>query len=460
MRKIFFSFLILITSMIMRTSAQSQPAKGWTNLFDGKSLAGWKVLAGTATYAIQDGAIVGTTVPKSPNTFLVTEKTYGDFILEMEVMLQDTTLNSGIQFRSQYDASKNNGHGQVYGYQFELDPSSRRWTAGIYDESRRGWLYPGSLNPLPANSFSAGRYNKVRIECIGNEIKTWINGLPAAYVIDDVDKSGFIALQVHSVDSDEQAGKKIHWKNIRIKTTGLKPTPFPSGIYVANLLPNHLSDHEKRNGWKLLFDGKTSNGWTGAYKNAFPQKGWEIKDGVLSVLPSGGAESTNGGDIVTQEQFSAFDLSFDFKISPGANSGVKYFVTLSEGNSGSAIGLEYQVLDDKLHPDAKMGRDGNRTLASLYDLITAQKQERFVKPPGEWNRGRVVVHPDNRVEHYLNGVKVLEYVRGSQAFRELVAISKYKVWPAFGEAKAGRILLQDHGDAVSFRSIRIKTLKK
>jgi hypothetical protein len=439
--------------------SQAKPVKGWTNLFDGKTLSGWKKLAGTAQYAVEKNAIVGTTVAKSRNTFLVTEKLYDDFILELEVMLQDTTLNSGIQFRSQYNPEKNDGQGLVYGYQFELDPSTRRWTGGIYDESRRGWLYPGSLNLLPAGSFKAGAYNKVRIECIGNELKTWINGIPAAYVIDDMDRSGFIALQVHSVDKDELVGKKIYWKNIRIKTSDLKPAPFPAAKYAVNLIPNNLSEHEKKDGWRLLFDGKTSAGWVGAYKNSFPAKGWQMQDGVLSVLPSDGAESTNGGDIVTQEQFSAFDLSFDFKLAPGANSGVKYFVTLSEGNTGSAIGLEYQLLDDKLHPDAKMGRDGNRTLASLYDLIPAQKQERFVNQPSQWNRGRIVVHADNKVEHYLNGIKVLEYVRGSQAYRNLVAISKYKTWPSFGEASAGRILLQDHGNAVSFRSIKIKKVK-
>jgi hypothetical protein len=450
--------LYTLAGILFTATAQGQNDNGWINLFDGKTLNGWKKLAGTAEYVVENNAIVGTTVPKSPNTFLVTEKLYDDFVLELEVMLQDTTLNSGIQFRSQYDPAKNEGRGLVFGYQFELDPSSRRWTGGVYDEARRGWLYPGTLNPLPASSFKAGVYNKVRVECIGNEIKTWINNIPAAYVIDDMNRSGFIALQVHSVGNNP-AGKKIWWKNIRIKTTGLKPTPFPMDKYVVNLLPNNISEYEKRNGWRLLFDGKTTNGWAGAYKDSFPSKGWQIQDGTLSVLASDGGESTNGGDIVTKEMFSAFDLSFDFKITPGANSGVKYFVTLSEGNKGSAIGLEYQVLDDKLHPDAKLGRDGNRTLASLYDLIPAQKQERFVNPPGQWNRGRIVVHPNNHVEHYLNGIKVLEYVRGSKEYRDLVAMSKYKIWPNFGEAKAGRILLQDHGNAVSYKSIKIKILR-
>jgi len=223
---------------------------------------------------------------------------------------------------------------------------------------------------------------------------------------------------------------------------------------------NVLTAAEKQGGWKLLFDGTSAKGWVGAYKSYFPEKGWVIKDGTISVQPSDGKESSNGGDIVTIEEFSAFDLSFDFKLTPGANSGVKYFVALAEANKGSAIGLEYQVLDDSLHPDAKLGRDGDRTLASLYDLIKAKKEKQFIHQPGQWNTGRVVVYPNNHVEHYLNGVKVLEYERGSQAFRDLVAISKYKVWPNFGEAKQGHILLQDHGNAVSFKNIKIKNLVK
>lgn len=450
-------FAIASTAIV---SAQS--GNGWTNLFDGKTLNGWNKITGTADYKIEDGAIVGITVPNSPNTFLVTDKEYGDFVLELEVKIEDTTSNSGIQFRSHYNPEMNDGKGgkgRVYGYQFELDPSSRRWTGGVYDEARRDWLYPLSLNPAAQDAFKMGEYNKVRIECIGNDIKTWVNDKPAAYVVDTFDRSGLIALQVHAINNSALAGKKIFWRNIRIKTGKLKPAPFAKGVYVANNIPNNLSAYEKSEGWKLLFDGKTTNGWVGAYKNSFPANGWEIKDGTLNVLPSGGAESTNGGDIVTKDQYSAFDLSFDFKITPGANSGVKYFVTLSEKNAGSAIGLEFQLLDDTLHPDAKLGRDGNRTLGSLYDLIKADKQKRFIRPPGQWNTGRVVVYPNNHVVHYLNGVKVLEYDRGSAAFRELVALSKYKVWKDFGEAPKGHILLQDHGNAVSFKSIKIKELK-
>lgn len=445
-------------SLLSITLFAQQP--GWTSLFDGKSFSGWKKVSGTADYQIENGQIVGTTVLNSPNTFLITEKEYGDFILELEVKIMDTTANSGIQFRSHINPQGNDGKGRVYGYQYELDPSNRKWTAGVYDEARRDWLYPLQLNPAAQNAFKLGEFNKVHIECIGHNIKTWINGVPAAYVVDTFDAKGFIALQVHSIGANEKfVGEKIYWKNIKIKTQNIKPTDFPPGIYVQNNIPNYLSSYEKNTGWKLLFDGVSSAGWKGAYKPTFPEKGWEVTNGVMEVLPSGGKESANGGDIVTIKEYSAFDLSFEFKLTPGANSGVKYFVTLSENNAGSAIGLEYQVLDDTLHPDAKLGRDGDRTLASLYDMIKANKQPRFIHKIGEWNTGRVIVYPNNHVEHYLNGIKVLEYERGSQAFRDLVAISKYKVWKDFGEAPKGHILLQDHGNNVSFRSIKIKELK-
>jgi len=175
-------------------------------------------------------------------------------------------------------------------------------------------------------------------------------------------------------------------------------------------------------------------------------------------MPSGGAESQNGGDIVSLDEYSDFDLQLEFRITEGANSGIKYFVTeAEEGNTMSAIGLEYQILDDKVHPDAKLGNhEGSRTLASLYDLIAASNSKRFYGV-GVWNSARIL-SDGSHVEHYLNGIKVLEYERGSEEFRKLVAESKYKVWPNFGEAEKGHILLQDHGDEVSYRSIKIMEL--
>jgi hypothetical protein len=432
---------------------------GWTDLFNGKDLTGWKPVAGTATFEVIDGTIVGSSVAGSPNTFLITEETYGDYILELDLKIEHLSSNSGVMTRGQFDPAARDGKGLVFGYQIEADPSERAWSGGLYDEARRGWLYPLDLNPAAKSAFKMGEFNHYRIEAIGDEIKTWINGQEVAYVVDDMDKTGFIGLQVHSIQKPEDAGRKTSFKNIKIQTENLEPIAFSKDIFVVNNRLNSLTEYEQNNGWKLLFNGQNSDGWKGAYKETFPESGWSVNDGLLTIAATDGSESTNAGDIVTKEQFSAFDLTFEFRLSEGANSGLKYFVTLSEGNKGSAIGLEYQVLDDENHPDAKMGIAGNRTLASLYDLIKADKTPRFVKPIGEWNKGRVVVTPENNVTHYLNGVKVLEYVRGSQEFRDLVAISKYAKWENFGEAPEGHILLQDHGNDVSFKNIKIKTLK-
>lgn len=224
----------------------------------------------------------------------------------------------------------------------------------------------------------------------------------------------------------------------------------------AQSLDNALTPQEQAEGWRLLFDGKTTTGWRNAHAETFPDKGWEVRDGALVVLESGGGEAAHGGDIVTVDEYGDFEFKVDFKLTPGANSGIKYFVTEKVGTPGrgSAIGLEYQLLDDSSHPDANMGREGNRRLGSLYDLIAAPAQKPF-KGIGEWNTAHIV-SKGRTVEHWLNGTKLLEFERGSEAFRKLVEISKYKVYPDFGEAESGHILLQDHGNTVHFRNIKIK----
>ncbi|HUC80241.1 MAG TPA: DUF1080 domain-containing protein, partial [Flavisolibacter sp.] len=284
----FFSFVFFVVVSF------SSAAQNWQPLFNGKDLSGWKQLNGKAKYTIEKGEIVGTTVFGEPNSFLATEKDYGDFVLEFEYKV-DSTMNSGVQFRSLSKPDYRNG--RVHGYQFEIDPSKRAWTGGIYDEARRDWLYTMDMNPAAKPAFKQGQWNKVKIECIGNNLRTWVNGMPAAYVVDDVTPKGFIALQVHSISKKEEEGKQIRWRNLRIQTGNLKPAPY-NNIFVVNLIPNTISEAEKAAGVNLLWDAKTTNGWRGAYKTTFPQKGWEVKDGLLQVKASSGGESTNGGDIV------------------------------------------------------------------------------------------------------------------------------------------------------------------
>jgi hypothetical protein len=446
--------LLLILLLLIGPGLWGQ-TDAWVPLFNGRDLTGWKQLNGQAKFEVVNGEIWGTTVPNTPNSFLATEKIYGDFTLELE-FLADSTMNSGIQFRS--ESRPDYLGGRVHGYQIEIDPSDRAWSGGIYDEARRLWLYTLEMNPGAKNAYNRAGWNRYRVECDGGTVRTFVNGVPAAHLEDTLSTRGFIALQVHSIGRPEDAGKQIRWRNIRIREGRPSSPTKPPGIFVVNLQPNALSPEEKAQGVRLLWDGRTSAGWRGAYKQAFPEKGWQIGEGILAVLPSAGAESANGGDIVTEEQFSAFELQFHFRLTRGANSGVKYFVTETEGNQGSAIGLEYQVLDDSTHPDALQGTAGNRTLASLYDLIPSFKFGQAYRKIGEWNRGMIRVHPDGRIEHFLNGYKVVEYQRGTQMFSALVARSKYAQWKDFGMAKKGRILLQDHGDRVEFRSVKIKEL--
>ncbi|HBK93602.1 MAG TPA: DUF1080 domain-containing protein, partial [Porphyromonadaceae bacterium] len=255
-------------------------------------------------------------------------------------------------------------------------------------------------------------------------------------------------------------GKTVSWRNIRILTQDLdkfRSRENTDGIEQVNTIANTISEREAREGWKLLWDGKTTNGWRGAKLDNFPEKGWSVDNGILKVQKSGGGESTNGGDIVTTRPYKNFMLKVDFKITEGANSGIKYFVdtNLNKG-AGSAIGCEFQILDDKKHPDAKLGVAGNRTLGSLYDLIAAPDNKPF--RPGFFNTAMVVVK-GNHVEHWLNGVKIIEYERNNQMWDALVNYSKYKDWPNFGNAEEGLLLLQDHGDEVWFQNIKIKELE-
>ena len=405
----------------------------WESLFNGKNLKGWKKLNGAAEYRIEDGAIVGVSRVNTPNTFLCTDKTYGDFILELSFKV-DEGLNSGVQFRSNSKPDYRNG--QVHGYQYEIDPSARAWSGGIYDEGRRGWLYPMTKNPCAQKAFKPGEWNKLRIEAIGDRIRTWLNGVPTADILDNADAAGFIALQVHGIGNNAaMEGKTVRWKNIRICTTDLETETMPEICCLPqiNCIPNTISEREAAQGWTLLWDGKTTDGWRGAKRADFPPSGWEIRNDMLCVQKSDGRESANGGDIVTTRKYKDFELVADFEITEGANSGIKYFVDpdMNKGE-GPAIGREFQILDDQRHPDAKLGVKGNRKLGSLYDLIPAPDNKPF---------RRTVQHGANRREGQHGTLAQRretdrEYDRNNQEWNALVAYSKYRDWRTSAIPKA------------------------
>lgn len=449
-------FCVLATQIVGGASLSAPPATPpWIDITPRTGLAKWHVAGGSARYEVVGGELVGHAAKNTPNSWLVSDQTYGDYILEYDAKT-DPTLNSGMMIRGQSRPDYRNG--VVHGYQAEIDPSPRAWSGGIYDEQRRQWLYALGRNDAARKAFRSGDWNHYRIEAIGNRLRTWVNGVPAGDVVDDMDARGFLAFQVHSV-SDAVAARnpEVRFRNVKIITD--RPARFASpatNIAQEGWLTNRLTAAETRAGWKLLWDGQTGNGWRGAKAGTtFPAKGWSIHDGMLTT--EGG-----GGDVLTTRAYRNFELSVEFRLTPGANSGIKYRIDPAALNKdGTAIGLEYQLLDNDRHPDAKLGRDGNRKLGSLYDLIPATNlldpanPGTRINPIGEWNRAVIVVR-GNHVEHWLNGFKVVEFERGSSAFREAVAQSKFRDVPGFGTWAESPILLQDHGDKVDFRSIKIR----
>jgi hypothetical protein len=452
--------------LILAACGSALAAEGWTDLFNGENLDGWVQRGGKATYNVEDGTIVGTSTLNTPTSYLCTEKTYGDFTLEFDFKV-NPKLNSGLQFRSEYfnknqqvkvdGKTKKIPAGSVFGYQVEIDAEpdkDRWWSGGIYDQSRRGWIYPGKSGGDAASFTKQGReiikqndWNHVRVEAVGDSIKTFLNGKPCADLKDSLTLRGFFALQVHTIGKDkDKDGLQVRWRNLRIQE-------------MTATEPNTLTAAEEAAGWKLLWDGKTTEGWRSAHVPNFPKGGWKMENGILIVSESGGAESAAAGDIITRDKFSDFELSVDFKITSGANSGIKIFVNPSiNPGEGSAIGPEFQILDDVGHPDAKLGRDGNRTIGSLYDMITAPTSKK-VNPIGEWNNARIL-SDDKHVTFFLNGAKTVEFERGSKEWRDLVATSKYSKWNAFGELAEGHILLQDHGNQVFYKNIKIRDFSK
>ena len=226
----------------------------------------------------------------------------------------------------------------------------------------------------------------------------------------------------------------------------------PEAMEQETRQPNTLTQAEVEEGWKLLFDGNSTEHWRGYNKEEFPG-GWEVVDGTLHVIGSGRGEAGGGGDIITKNKYGNFELSLEWKVSKGGNSGIFYLAQEIPGEPIWKNSPEMQILDNINHPDAKLGIQGNRQAGALYDLIPAEPQT--AKPAGEWNHVKILVYKGT-VVHWMNGEQVLEYHLWTDDWKEMVANSKFRDYEEFvNTAEEGHIGLQDHGDDVWFRNIKI-----
>jgi len=399
------------SEMLLNTDAEPQLENGFTHLYNGKNLDGWKPLGGTCTFEAKGDTIVGTTVKGSPSTYLSTERDdYADFIFTAEVKWE-VNGNSGIMFRGQSKPGKK--YRTVFGPQCEMEGTDlvRGWSGGIYGQAAGGWAYPLWLEAHQEvrKAINPDGWNRVTIQAMGTKVKTWINGVPAANWESEEYTKGFFSLQVHQ-------GSKgtIHFRNIKVKELDLPPL------------------------WTDLFTSGDFSEWT-TLKGQPVGKGWSIENGTIH------RQGKRPGDIITRTNYHDFELMFDWKVSERGNSGVKY-------RTKGTLGLEYQILDDEKHPD---GKNSKRQASSLYDLVAAP-ENKPLNPVGEWNTSRILAK-GTHIEHWLNGEKVVEIEYGSEEWKQRFQKSKYRKHDGFGSSK-GPILLQDHLDPVWFRNVHIREI--
>lgn len=348
-------------------------AQTWTPLFDGKTLNGWEVCNGHATWRVEDGAIVGTTAEGSPNSFLCTKREFGDFILEFETKT-DPLLNSGVQIRSHRYPDEGpirvfeNGQwvsrkvpkGRVYGYQVEISNEKSGTSGGIYDEARRGWLHNIASDPAASKAFRDNQWNHYRVEARGDTIRVWVNGVPCAHLTDPLDQSGFIALQVHSYKGERPA--QVRWRNIRIQDLG-------------------------RHEWRRIWDGSTWNGWK--HNGAGLA---EIVDGAFRLRSKD--DDPRIAMVLSERSFRDLTLRLKFRILRG-NSGV--FVRTDPEN--------YAAYEVEVDAEARTGGFWE-TGPNGRKWVTGPEDNAVVHP-GEWNELTASLH-GHRIVFHINGVKTME----------------------------------------------------
>ncbi len=314
-----------------------------------EELSAFTQLNGEADYTYEEGVLTGTSRMGIPTSFLATKESFRDFILEFEVWV-DHGLNSGVQIRSQSIADYHDG--RVHGYQVEIDTSPRAWSGGIYDEFRRGWLYPLSMNESARSAFHNDQWNLYRIEAIGDTIKTWVNGIPVAHMVDDKTEEGFIAFQVHSIYDKKDAGKQVKWRKITLQTDNLGASSIVSTAPQESYLNNTITQDEALLGWQLL-----------------------------------------DADMRQIESREPFEIKFDFKII-------------------DSIGVHQQYAD-KYYYSLKP-HDSNDPIGSLMNIQKSENHSEEhnsnvrYKGDNKWNRAQIKVDA-GQIQHWLNGIKVIEY---------------------------------------------------
>jgi len=387
------------------------PGAQWTPLFDGKSLDGWHQLGGKANYAVKGDSIVGSTVPGTPNSFLCTDKVYGDFELEYEVFI-DPQLNSGVQIRSMSVPGYKDG--VVHGYQIEIDPTQRGYSGGLYDESRRGWLQDTSKNPAAQKAFRNGKWNKFKVAAKGDHLQSWVNGVPVTDYHDSLTRTGFIALQVHNFD---KAGAEVKWRNIKIKDLGIPTAKPPKG------------------GQWLLHEASDLKNWEPNGKPGEPCP-WKWVDGALQIEPG-------AGDIASKGKYSDFKLHFEFNVSDNGKTGQ------ANGNSGLYLMQSYEI---QVLNSAPRGPD-KYECASIYSIKAPDYA--MALPAGVWQSYDLIFTAakwngtqkaaDARLTLYHNGTMV----------HNDVAIPGPTGAGAPESATPRSFRIQDHGNVIRYRNIWI-----
>lgn len=392
------------------------PAAGWTPLWDGKTLQGFHQLGGKAAYSVEKGTIVGRTVLGTPNSFLVTDRPYGDFELEYEVMV-DPTLNSGVQIRSASVPGYKNG--VVHGYQVEIDPSNRAWSGGIYDEERRGWLQDNTKNSDAAkNAFKNGQWNKYRVVAKGDHLQTWVNGIKIADLNDSVSTYGFIGLQVHSHD---KAGSEVRWRNLKIKDNGIPGMNPPKG-----------------GKWLLKGEGDLKN-WTSERNPGAPCP-WDWKGEYLEI-------KQGGGDMISRDKYTDMQLHVEFQTEENGKEGQ------ANGNSGVYIMQSYEV---QILNSAPRGPKDNEC-GGIYTVKAPDYAMAY--KAGEWQAYDITfTAPKWEGDKKIADARITVYHNGVLIHKD-VAIP-HTTGGGVAEAPGARpFRLQDHGNKNRFRNIWIQAKK-